>query len=437
MEAKLQQQDPQKAQASKPNLTGIPTQMKLDFEQRSGLSFDDVRVHYNSDMPAQLQALAYTQGTQVYVGPGQERHLPHELGHVIQQKAFPIHATSYVNGVAVNDNPTLETQADILAHSAKIKYIQTECANGNLKNTVQRAKVRPRKTTRSVAGVKKKSPKPAKPITPFLAGLKRPRFNQIIKKIMPIKRSGLDRRHIIPFLQLKGTLVQIIHTELTNGSSQDTIAQDINLVCNKWSKPKNCGTLEQEAKRLLGIIFNNEHNLILDTSLENQALGRTMGYIFTRYLSKEETERKAAYDKLFLTPTSHDLSFLDVFQQIVANTNEPLLVAQQALDITDEKGQIIKTIAEPFVNHVWGIQIYGPKDYDTWSYNLRELYLNVSVDVMNKSFYSAAEEEDRKKLEFILGGGHGIDSNFYYRFSDATTLKEYLKVVTAFLEGSP
>ena len=69
MEAKLQQQAPQKAQTNKPNLTGIPTQMKLDFEQRSGLSFDDVRVHYNSDKPAQLQALAYTQGTQVYLPP--------------------------------------------------------------------------------------------------------------------------------------------------------------------------------------------------------------------------------------------------------------------------------------------------------------------------------------------------------------------------------
>lgn len=33
----------------KANVTGIPTQMKLDFEQRSGLSFDDVKVHYNSD----------------------------------------------------------------------------------------------------------------------------------------------------------------------------------------------------------------------------------------------------------------------------------------------------------------------------------------------------------------------------------------------------
>ena len=99
MEAKLQQQAPQKAQTNKPNLTGIPTQMKLDFEQRSGLSFDDVRVHYNSDKPAQLQALAYTQGTQVYVGPGQERHLKHELGHVVQQKQGRVKADGLINNM--------------------------------------------------------------------------------------------------------------------------------------------------------------------------------------------------------------------------------------------------------------------------------------------------------------------------------------------------
>lgn len=97
-------------------MTGIPTQMKMDFEQRGGLSFDDVRVHYNSDKPAQLQALAYTQGTQVYVGPGQERHLPHELGHVFQQKSQTIPPTHYIHGIAVNADPAMERRADILAH---------------------------------------------------------------------------------------------------------------------------------------------------------------------------------------------------------------------------------------------------------------------------------------------------------------------------------
>lgn len=98
-----------------PNLTGIPTQMKMDFERRSGLSFDDVRVHYNSDKPTRIGALAYTQGTQVYMAPGQERHLGHELGHVIQQKSFRVPPTSWINGQPVNDSPALECQADILS----------------------------------------------------------------------------------------------------------------------------------------------------------------------------------------------------------------------------------------------------------------------------------------------------------------------------------
>lgn len=95
--------------------TGIPRQMKLDFEARSGLSFDDVRVHYNSDRPAAVGALAYTQGTQVYLRPGQERHLGHELGHVVQQKLGRVRPTTSMAGLPVNDDPRLEREADAWA----------------------------------------------------------------------------------------------------------------------------------------------------------------------------------------------------------------------------------------------------------------------------------------------------------------------------------
>lgn len=94
------------------NLTGIPTQMKIDFERRSGLSFDDVRVHYNSDRPMKIGALAYTQGMQVHIGPGQEKHLRHELGHVVQQKTMPVPATVMKRGIAINNDPRLEKLAD-------------------------------------------------------------------------------------------------------------------------------------------------------------------------------------------------------------------------------------------------------------------------------------------------------------------------------------
>lgn len=115
METKFQQQTPRNAQENRPNLTGIPTQMKLDFERRSGLSFDDVRVHYNSSKPAQLRALAYTRGTQVYIGPGHEGSLRHELGHVIQQKSGRVRPTRWIGGLPVNDQPEMERDADRIA----------------------------------------------------------------------------------------------------------------------------------------------------------------------------------------------------------------------------------------------------------------------------------------------------------------------------------
>lgn len=99
-------------EVSAANNTGIPDIMKDRYETLSGLCLDDVRVHYQSDKPIQLQALAYTQGNQVYIAPGQERHLPHELGHVLQQKRGNVQPTGFLNGLPVNDSPALEREAD-------------------------------------------------------------------------------------------------------------------------------------------------------------------------------------------------------------------------------------------------------------------------------------------------------------------------------------
>lgn len=96
------------------NNTGLPDKLKTDVENLSGYSMDDVRVHYNSPKPAQLQALAYTQGTDIHVGPGQEKHLPHEAWHVVQQKQGRVQPTMQLRGVNVNDNEGLEKEADMM-----------------------------------------------------------------------------------------------------------------------------------------------------------------------------------------------------------------------------------------------------------------------------------------------------------------------------------
>lgn len=111
---KLQRAE-RRAERQEVNLTGIPAQMKWDLEARSGLSLDDVRVHYHSDKPAGLGALAYTQGTQVHIGPGQEGHLRHELGHVVQQKLGLVRPNArFPGGPALNTEEALERQADAI-----------------------------------------------------------------------------------------------------------------------------------------------------------------------------------------------------------------------------------------------------------------------------------------------------------------------------------
>ncbi len=101
------------------NKTGLPDNLKSGMENLSGYSMDDVKVHRNSDKPAQLQAHAYAQGTDIHLGPGQEKHLPHELGHVVQQKQGRVKPTKQMKGkVNINDDAGLEKEADVMGAKA-------------------------------------------------------------------------------------------------------------------------------------------------------------------------------------------------------------------------------------------------------------------------------------------------------------------------------
>lgn len=106
------------------NRIGLPDQLKSGIETLSGYAMDDVKVHRNSSKPAQLQALAYTQGTDVYVGPGQEKHLPHEAWHVVQQKQGRVKPTLQMQGETMNDDSALEREADVMG--AKANALQQE-----------------------------------------------------------------------------------------------------------------------------------------------------------------------------------------------------------------------------------------------------------------------------------------------------------------------
>lgn len=106
------------AEPAQPNHTGLPDGLKTGVESLSGVSMDDVRVHYNSPKPAALQAHAYTQGTEIHVAPGQERHLPHEAWHAAQQKQGRVPVTAQLKGVGLNDDAALEREADQMGEAA-------------------------------------------------------------------------------------------------------------------------------------------------------------------------------------------------------------------------------------------------------------------------------------------------------------------------------
>jgi guanyl-specific ribonuclease Sa len=110
--------------------TGLPEQIKTGVENLSGYSLDNVKVNYNSSKPAQLQALAYTQGTQIHVAPGQEKHLPHEAWHVVQQAQGRVQPTMQMKkGVAVNDEQGLEREADVMGAKALMNTTTNDKGN--------------------------------------------------------------------------------------------------------------------------------------------------------------------------------------------------------------------------------------------------------------------------------------------------------------------
>ncbi|XXX71790.1 DUF4157 domain-containing protein [Sorangium sp. So ce134] len=108
------------------NSTGIPSPVKAKMEAAFGTDFSGVRVHPRSSRATALGALAYTQGSEIHVAPGQwapetrqgQELLGHELAHVVQQRAGRVQATAQYKGIALNDAPALEAEADAMGTRA-------------------------------------------------------------------------------------------------------------------------------------------------------------------------------------------------------------------------------------------------------------------------------------------------------------------------------
>ena len=114
------------------NRNGMPRPLKAGLEALSGVDLSGIRVHYNASKPAQLNALAYTQGKDIHIGPGQEKHLPHEGWHAVQQMQERVHPTTQTKGVSINEDAGLEREADVMGVKAlQIMHTSTTQRQGH------------------------------------------------------------------------------------------------------------------------------------------------------------------------------------------------------------------------------------------------------------------------------------------------------------------
>lgn len=98
--------------------TGLPQRLKAGIEALSGMDLSDITVHVNSQDPARLSALAYAQGNDIHLAPGQERHLPHEAWHIVQQRQGRVTPTIHAGNLSINADRGLEQEASVMGARA-------------------------------------------------------------------------------------------------------------------------------------------------------------------------------------------------------------------------------------------------------------------------------------------------------------------------------
>ena len=100
----------------------LPEPLRKSMEGLSGADLSDVRVHYNSPLAGQQRAVDCARGnSDIHLAPGQERQLPHEAWHVVQQKQGRVSPTARSHIGLSDDADTLATERDLLAKRTPVQ----------------------------------------------------------------------------------------------------------------------------------------------------------------------------------------------------------------------------------------------------------------------------------------------------------------------------
>jgi len=213
-------------QSPRQNQTGLPDNLRAGIENLSGISMADVKVHFNSTKPSELQALAYTQGTDIYLGSGQEKHLAHEGWHVVQQKQGRVQPTMQAKGKPMNSDRALEKEADIMG----AKALQTASTETTIENS----------------------------LSPLALPLQIPRFSTSNMPVQCLQDTREDKKKLYEEIQKQCKEEKIVLSMPLNGeaghsSLYEIVKNKLNLTDNEWQK----ATVEKVASQYIAEVERN------------------------------------------------------------------------------------------------------------------------------------------------------------------------------------
>lgn len=128
----------------------LPAAVQAKMEGAFGADFSGVEVTESSGEAARVGARAMTQGETIQFAPGAyapgtsagQELIGHELTHVLQQRAGQVSATVQAKGLAINDDPALERQADECGTKAaagqRVTELDVQASPGTGSGIVQR-----------------------------------------------------------------------------------------------------------------------------------------------------------------------------------------------------------------------------------------------------------------------------------------------------------
>ncbi len=234
---------------NKENDTGLPDKLKAGIENHSGLSMDDGQLHDNSDKLAEVQALPFTNGTDIPGDPGQKQRLYSAPG--------PLQRTVNLNGETNPANIWPQVTNWVQSRYKRKQTLIRWAGDSITRNYTDAQTLANDLDTANAKG--------------GMLGRGRPAFSSKLTAIFNQTQGGAwHRRHIVMSSLMRDAVYATTEANIASNGGNLLIAYN-HLVGLAGGPPVT--TIPQAEANLVYILHNNPANLVIDQGDWNSAIG--------------------------------------------------------------------------------------------------------------------------------------------------------------------